>query len=92
MSNEPLLNKIICFPVFISHSSLLLLHVNNILSTTFAHKTTTQRILRYFLFFQNLYVFKDIFWDLQSEYKNKNHVGICPKQMHFGNSSDSLDR
>jgi hypothetical protein len=46
-------SKIMCFPVFISHFSLLLLHVNNILSTTFAHKTTTQRILQYFPFFQN---------------------------------------
>ena len=83
------------FLVFTSHSSLLLLHVNSILSTTFAHKTTTWRILRCSFLPQPyiiLYVFKDIFLDLQSEYKNKNHVDICPKQMHLGNSSDSLNR
>ena len=88
-------NKIMCFLVFISHSFLLLLHVNHILSTTFAHKTTTWRILRCSFLpkpYIILYVFKDIFWDLQSEIKNKNHVDICPKQMHLGNSSDSLNR
>jgi len=48
-----LLNKIMYFPVFISHYFLLLLRVNNILSTTFAHKTTTRTILRCFPFFLN---------------------------------------
>jgi len=38
------------------------------------------------------YVFKDIFWDLKSEYKNKNYVDVCPKQTNSGNSSDFLDR
>ena len=88
-------NKIMCFLVFTSHSSLLLFHVNNILSTTFAHKTTTWRILRWSFLpkpYIILYVFKDILWDLQREYKNKNRVDICPKQMHFENSSDSLNR
>ena len=85
-----------CFLVFTSHSSLLLLHVNNILSATLL--TTLQHEESFGVpFFQThtliSYVFQGyFFWDLQSEYKNKNRVDICPKQMHFENSSDSLNR
>ena len=95
--NELLLwNKIMCFLVFTSHSSLLLLHVNNILSTTLL--TTLQHEESFGVpFFQThtliSYVFKDIFLGPPKwVQKNKNRVDICPKQMHFENSSDSLNR
>jgi len=39
----------------------------------------------------NLICFQGYFWDLQSKYKNKHHVGIFPKRMHSENSSDSLE-
>ena len=44
--NELLLwNKIMCFLVFTSHSSLLLFHLNKNFEHNFAHNTTTWRIL-----------------------------------------------
>ena len=74
-----------CFLVFTSHSSLLLLHVNNILSATLL--TTLQHEesfgVPFFQTIHNLICFQGYVWDLQSKYKNKYHVGICPKQMHF---------
>ena len=78
-------NKIMCFLVFTSHSSLLLFHLNKNFERNFAHNTTTWWILSC-SFLPNpyiiSYVFKDIF-GTSNEYKNKNRVDICPKTNAF---------